>query len=189
MNCFVGPLVGGYLSRLGASLAAHGFAGGLDVMMSNGGLTGLEQAATRPVSLLLSGPAAGVLGAREAAAASGRENLITLDMGGTSADIGLVSDGAIHEASARDTQVAGYPLLMPMVDVNTIGAGGGSIAYVDEGGTFRVGPSSAGAEPGPACYGRGGTRRATDSAAPSPPSRMLTSSWDGCTRTAISGAG
>src|SRR6185312_13974614 len=101
-------------------------------------------------------PAAGILGGRWAASLAGRDRLITFDMGGTSADIGIVMDGQIGEASARDTWVAGYPLLVPMLDVHTIGAGGGSIAYVDAGGAFRVGPRSAGASPGPACYGNGG---------------------------------
>src|SRR5207244_1798631 len=87
---------------------------------------------------------------------SGGERLVTFDMGGTSADIGIVTERGVAEASARDTWVAGYPLLVPMIDVHTIGAGGGSIAHVDEGGAFRVGPRSAGASPGPACYGLGG---------------------------------
>ncbi len=109
------------------------------------------------MTLLLSGP-----GRRRARRASGRASspgasrLITFDMGGTSADIGIVTERGIAEASARDTAVAGYPLLVPMIDIHTIGAGGGSIAYVDEGGAFRVGPRSAGADPGPACYGLGG---------------------------------
>ena len=107
---------------------------------------------------LLSGPAAGVLGGGFAGAASGRDRLITFDVGGTSADIGLIVDGAYAEATARDTQIGGYPVMAPMIDIHTIGAGGGSIAYVDAGGAFRVGPESAGAQPGPAAYGRGGER-------------------------------
>jgi N-methylhydantoinase A/oxoprolinase/acetone carboxylase beta subunit len=108
------------------------------------------------VTLLLSGPAAGVLGGVWAGDLEGRKRLITFDMGGTSADIGIVTERGVTEASARDTWVAGYPLLVPMIDVHTIGAGGGSIAHVDDAGGFRVGPKSAGAVPGPACYGRGG---------------------------------
>jgi len=108
------------------------------------------------VTLLLSGPAAGILGGQWAGALAGRRRLITFDMGGTSADIGIVTEDGISEASARDTWVGGYPLLVPMLDVHAIGSGGGSIAYVDEGGAFRVGPRSAGASPGPACYGHGG---------------------------------
>ena len=110
----------------------------------------------RPVMTLLSGPAAGVLGGAWTGELSNRTKLITFDMGGTSADIGIVSDGIFAQASARDTWIAGYPLLVSMIDIHTIGAGGGSIAYADPGGGFRVGPRSAGAIPGPAAYGRGG---------------------------------
>ena len=126
-------------------------------MMSSGGVASEQAAAERPVTLLLSGP-----GRRDPRRAVGRRArraasaLITFDMGGTSADIGIVTEDGIAEASARDTWIGGYPLLVPMLDVHTIGAGGGSIAYVDEGGAFRVGPRSAGADPGPACYGHGG---------------------------------
>jgi N-methylhydantoinase A len=126
------------------------------VMMSNGGVASAETAAHRPVTLLLSGPAAGVLGGLWAGATTGRKRLITFDVGGTSADIGIVTERGVVEASARDTWVAGYPLLVPMIDIHTIGSGGGSIAYVDAGGGFRVGPRSAGASPGPAAYGQGG---------------------------------
>ena len=156
MNAFVGPGTGRYLARLESALQDEGVPGKLHVMMSNGGVASAAQAARRPVTLLLSGPAAGVLGGLWAGRRSGRERLITFDMGGTSADIGLVTEEGITEASARDTEVAGYPLLVPMIDIHTIGAGGGSIAFVDEGGGFRVGPRSAGATPGPACYGLGG---------------------------------
>jgi N-methylhydantoinase A len=113
-------------------------------------------AAARPVTLLLSGPAAGVLGGAWAGRLAGRERLITFDMGGTSADIGIVTPRGFVEASARDTWIAGFPVMVPTIDVHTIGAGGGSIAYVDPGGAFRVGPRSAGANPGPACYAMGG---------------------------------
>jgi N-methylhydantoinase A len=156
MNAFVGPKTGRYLERLTGAVEEQGVRGGLRVMMSNGGVASVQAAAGKPVALLLSGPAAGILGGLWAGRLSGRERLITFDMGGTSADIGLVTERGISEASARDTWVAGYPLLVPMIDVHAIGAGGGSIAYVDEGGAFRVGPRSAGADPGPACYGRGG---------------------------------
>ncbi len=156
MNAFVGPLTGRYLERLAASLREAGIPGELHVMMSNGGVASAAQAARRPVTLMLSGPAAGVLGGLWAAELDGRRRLITFDVGGTSADIGIVTERGVLEAQARDTQVAGYPLLVPMVDIDTIGAGGGSIAYRDHGGAFRVGPRSAGASPGPACYGIGG---------------------------------
>ena len=156
MNAFVGPSTGRYLERLSGALAAEGVPGKLHVMMSNGGVASVETAAQKPVTLLLSGPAAGVLGGLWAGETTGRRRLITFDVGGTSADIGIVTEHGISEASARDTWVAGYPLLVPMIDIHTIGAGGGSIAYVDEGGAFRVGPRSAGASPGPAAYGQGG---------------------------------
>ncbi len=157
MNAFVGPGTGTYLDRVAGSLADEGVPGNLHVMMSNGGVATARAAAERPVTLLLSGPAAGILGGQWAGELSERHRLITFDMGGTSADIGIVTERGVAEASARDTWVAGYPLLVPMLDVHTIGAGGGSIAHVDYAGAFRVGPGSAGANPGPACYGNGGT--------------------------------
>jgi N-methylhydantoinase A len=156
MSAFVGPKTGNYLDRLATSLESEGVEGELHVMMSSGGVASVHTAAERPVTLLLSGPAAGILGGQWAGALAGRRRLITFDMGGTSADIGIVTEDGVSEASARDTWVGGYPLLVPMLDVHAIGAGGGSIAYVDEGGAFRVGPRSAGASPGPACYGTGG---------------------------------
>jgi N-methylhydantoinase A/oxoprolinase/acetone carboxylase beta subunit len=156
ISAFVGPKTGSYLDRLAAGLDEQGVDGDLHVMMSSGGVAGEHAAAERPVTLLLSGPAAGILGGQWAGALADRRRVITFDMGGTSADIGIVTEDGIAEASARDTWIGGYPLLVPMLDVHTIGAGGGSIAYVDEGGAFRVGPRSAGADPGPACYGHGG---------------------------------
>ena len=156
MNAFVGPGTGSYLDRVAGSLRDENVPGKLHVMMSNGGVATAGAAAEKPVTLLLSGPAAGILGGQWAGELSERTRLITFDMGGTSADIGIVTERGVAEASARDTWVAGYPLLVPMLDVHTIGAGGGSIAYVDEAGGFRVGPRSAGARPGPACYGHGG---------------------------------
>lgn len=157
MSAFVGPGTGRYLERLDGALKAAGVEGELHVMMSSGGVASVRAAAERPVTLLLSGPAAGILGGQWAGALSGRDRLITFDVGGTSADIGIVTPDGVAEASARDTWVGGYPLLVPMLDVHAIGAGGGSIAFVDEGGAFRVGPRSAKARPGPACYGHGGT--------------------------------
>jgi N-methylhydantoinase A len=123
-------------------------------MMSNGGVAPARTIADLPVNTLMSGLAAGVLGGAWVGGLADRHNLITLDIGGTSADIGVVTDGRFAEASARDTFVAGYPILVPMIDLHTIGAGGGSIAHVDAGGAFKVGPQSAGAVPGPAAYGR-----------------------------------
>jgi N-methylhydantoinase A len=156
MSAFVGPKTGLYLERLASALEREEVRSDLHVMISSGGLASVESAAERPVTLLLSGPAAGILGGQWAGALAGRRRLITFDMGGTSADIGIVTEQGVGEASARDTWVGGYPLLVPMLDVHTIGAGGGSIAFVDAAGAFRVGPRSAGAVPGPACYGHGG---------------------------------
>ncbi len=156
MNAFVGPGTGRYLERLTGALESRDISADLLVMMSNGGVASVTSAAERPVTLMLSGPAAGVLGGLWSGELARRERLVTFDMGGTSADIGIVTEDGATEASARDTQVGGYPLLVPMFDIQTIGAGGGSIAHVDEGGAFRVGPRSAGASPGPACYELGG---------------------------------
>jgi N-methylhydantoinase A len=126
-------------------------------MQSNGGVAPARTVAELPVNTLMSGLAAGVLGGAWIGELSGRRDVITLDIGGTSADIGVVTDGRFGEASARDTYVAGFPILVPMIDLHTIGAGGGSIAYIDAAGAFKVGPQSAGAVPGPAAYGTGGT--------------------------------
>jgi N-methylhydantoinase A len=125
-------------------------------MASNGGVATPAMVSEKPVMTLLSGLAAGVLGGAWIGTLSGREKLVTFDIGGTSADIGIVVEGRFAETDARSTSIAGFPLLLPMIDIHTIGAGGGSIAYVDQGGAFRVGPRSAGAVPGPAAYGRGG---------------------------------
>ena len=156
MNAFIGPRVRDYMNRIGARMADAGIAAELHVMASNGGVATVRTVSERPVVTLLSGPAAGVLGGRWSGELSGRRRLITFDMGGTSADIGIVDEGRFAEATARDTWVAGYPVLVSMIDIHTIGAGGGSIARVDQGGGFRVGPESAGAVPGPAAYGHGG---------------------------------
>lgn len=156
LNAFVGPRLRDYVGRLERSLSNEGFAAGLHVMCSNGGVATPATVAKTPVSTLLSGPAAGVLGGAWSGALSGHDRLITFDVGGTSADIGIVIDGRFAEATARDTWIGGYPVLAPMIDVHTIGAGGGSIAFVDSAGAFRVGPRSAGADPGPAAYGQGG---------------------------------
>ena len=156
LNAFVGPRLRSYVGRLERSLSDEGFAADLHVMCSNGGVATPATVAKTPVATLLSGPAAGVLGGAWSGALSRRDRVITFDVGGTSADIGIVVDGRFAEATARDTWIGGYPVLTPMIDIHTIGAGGGSIAYVDNAGAFRVGPRSAGAEPGPAAYGRGG---------------------------------
>ncbi|HSX78805.1 MAG TPA: hydantoinase/oxoprolinase family protein [Candidatus Saccharimonadia bacterium] len=156
MNAFIGPKVRNYVQQLAGALQTAGFKADLHVMGSNGGVATAKMVAERPVLTLLSGPAAGVLGGAWSGALSHKSHLITFDMGGTSADIGLIVDGTFAEATARDTWIGGYPIMAPMIDIHTIGAGGGSIAYVDAGGAFRVGPHSAGAQPGPAAYGKGG---------------------------------
>ncbi len=158
MNAFVGPKVRNYVTRLESEIEGSGFKADLRIMASNGGVATPAMVAERPVLTLLSGPAAGVIGGDWAGALSEKRNLITFDVGGTSADIGIVTEGGFGEATARDTWIAGFPVLVPMIDVHTIGAGGGSIAHVDQAGAFKVGPRSAGAVPGPAAYGRGGTR-------------------------------
>ena len=155
-DAYVKPVIGRYLSRLEQGLAGAGVGAPLQVMQSRGGLMASPIARLRPVRLFLSGPAAGVIGARIAGATAGDTDLITVDIGGTSCDIALISKG---KALVRaDGLVDGYPVRVPMVDVNSIGSGGGSIARLDAAGGLRVGPESAGSEPGPACYGRGGAR-------------------------------
>ncbi|MCB1878343.1 MAG: hydantoinase/oxoprolinase family protein [Chromatiales bacterium] len=148
LNAWVGPLVQGYLRRL-----ADGIRGArLAVMQSAGGTMAAEQAGHHAVHMLLSGPAGGLSGAAFVAAASERKRLLTFDMGGTSTDVALI-DGAIRLTS--EARIGPWPVGVPMVDMHTIGAGGGSIAWIDDGGLLQVGPQSAGADPGPACYGRG----------------------------------
>ncbi|MBL8384524.1 MAG: hydantoinase/oxoprolinase family protein [Burkholderiales bacterium] len=143
-----------YLGAMERDLAAAGVGAPLQIMQSRGGVCGARVARQRPIRLFLSGPAAGVVGARAAGRSAGHEDLITVDIGGTSCDIALIARGApvIRPEGLLD----GFRIRVPMVDVNSIGAGGGSIAWIDAGGGLRVGPQSAGAEPGPACYGRGG---------------------------------
>lgn len=156
INAFVGPKVRAYVNSLAQRLQDAGVSSELHIMRSNGGVSTTKAAAEKPATLLLSGPAAGVLGGEWAAQLEDRDYIITFDVGGTSADIGIVTPRGISEASARDTWIAGYPVMVPILDAHTIGAGGGSIAYVDAGNAFRVGPRSAGANPGPVCYGLGG---------------------------------
>src|ERR1700733_1542781 len=156
LAAFIGPRVRSYIDRLASALTTRGVTGDLRIMTSNGGVATPAMVAERPAQTLLSGLAAGVLGGAWVGELSGRNRLITFDIGGTSADIGIVVDGKFAQTDARSTSIAGFPLLLPMIDIHTIGAGGGSIAYIDQGGAFRVGPRSAGAVPGPAAYGRGG---------------------------------
>lgn len=149
LNSYVGPVMQGYLSSLATEL--HGAR--LSVMQSSGVTCDPDFAGRRAVNLLLSGPAGGLQGARHIAAAAERTRLVTFDMGGTSTDVALI-DGRLSLTS--EGTIGAYPVGVPMVDMHTIGAGGGSIAHVDAGGLLHVGPASAGAIPGPACYGQGG---------------------------------
>src|ERR687895_1955707 len=163
LNAYVGPKVSRYVRRLEDELEARSIKTGVHFMTSASGVATPEAATARPVNLLMSGPVAGVVGGIWAGRQAGHENVITLDVGGTSADIGLAQGGKLRMKHLLDTKVGPYQAMIPMVDVDTIGAGGGSIAYVDRGGIFHVGPRSAGADPGPAAYGRGGTEpTATD---------------------------
>ena len=163
LNAYVGPKVSRYVRRLEEQLEDLDVRTKLHLMTSASGVATPEGAVARPVNLLMSGPVAGVVGGIWAGKQAGYDNVITLDVGGTSADIGLAQEGRLRMKHLLDTKVGPYQAMIPMVDVDTIGAGGGSIAYVDRGGIFHVGPRSAGADPGPAAYGRGGTEpTATD---------------------------
>ena len=154
-DAYLGPIVARYLDALGQRVAAEGLPEPL-VMRSSGGVASLEEAAAHPAVALVSGPAAGTVGAAFLARRAGFENAISFDMGGTSTDVSLIVGGRAGLAAERE--VGGLPLRLPTVDLHTVGAGGGSIVWLDSGGAIRVGPESAGADPGPACYRRGGTR-------------------------------
>ncbi len=153
-DAYLGPVVKRYLAGLADTLRGLGIRAVPLIMRSRGGIVSAALAARQPVTLFLSGPAGGVIGAGCAAERSGVRDFVSLDMGGTSNDVAVVRSGAPLLAS--EGSIGPYPVRTPMVDVNTIGAGGGSIAWIDAAGGLRVGPRSAGAEPGPACYGRGG---------------------------------
>lgn len=155
LNAYLQPLIGRYMRHLGEELRERAPNARLGINQSSGGLMSVERAADVPVRTALSGPAAGAVGAAHVARLAGKPNLITLDMGGTSADVALIRDFEAEVAFGRE--VAGFPVRLPIVDVHTVGAGGGSIAWFDRDGLLKVGPGSAGAVPGPACYGRGGT--------------------------------
>ncbi|GGF78855.1 5-oxoprolinase [Paracoccus acridae] len=156
MNCYVGPKTAYYLRDLDARLREAGVTSKLRIMQSNGGVSTVDSCARRPIRILMSGPAGGVIGGASEGEMAGTPNIITVDIGGTSADISTIPGGQLKIMNQRDTYVSGYPVLTPMIDLVTIGAGGGSVAFIDEAGAFNVGPRSAGSEPGPACYGRGG---------------------------------
>ena len=157
INAYLQPLMGRYLGRLVSNQSTKL---NLRVMQSSGGSISAEVAAAEPVRTILSGPSGGVVGALRAARAAGFKNVITFDMGGTSTDVALCDSGAIR--TTNEAVVAGLPVAVSVMDIHTVGAGGGSIARVDEGGSLRVGPESAGADPGPACYGRSMLPTVTD---------------------------
>ena len=154
-DAYLGPLVARYLRALADACRAEGLPEPL-VMRSSGGVATVDEAAEHAALILVSGPAAGAVGAARVARLAGFENAISFDMGGTSTDVCLIAGGRVERTAERS--VAGLPIRLPMVDVHTVGAGGGSIVWLDAGGALRVGPESAGADPGPACYGHGGER-------------------------------
>ena len=151
INAYLAPLMGDYLNRLGERMETTR----LRVMQSNGGAVRARTAADLPVHTIVSGPAGGVVGAFHVAAACGYPNIITFDMGGTSTDVALCEGGI---SVTREAEIDGLPVGVPIIDIHTVGAGGGSIAELDAGGALKVGPASAGAAPGPICYGKGGER-------------------------------
>ena len=155
LNAYLQPIFTAYLESLSANISKSYSGAPLGIYQSSGGMMSVDTARKFPVRTALSGPAAGAVGAVHVAKLSDRPNFITLDMGGTSADVALVRD--YDTGIGHDRKVAEFPVRLPMVDIHTVGAGGGSIAWFDKDGLVKVGPKSAGADPGPACYGRGGT--------------------------------
>jgi N-methylhydantoinase A len=159
VNAFIGPKVGGYVKSLKSSLGDIGFRGNLSIMRSNGGVMTPEVATERPVAMMESGPVGGIIASAQVGLALGLKNVISFDMGGTTAKASLVRDG--EPTLAPGYYVGGYasghPVMLPMIDVVEVGAGGGSIAWIDDIGALKVGPQSAGADPGPICYRGGGT--------------------------------
>ncbi|MFG1374705.1 hydantoinase/oxoprolinase family protein [Xanthobacter oligotrophicus] len=156
LNALLVPVVKTYTDRLAGKLKEEVPQTQVYLVQSNGGVAGLPKAGREPARLLLSGPSGGAAAARRLSAALDEPNLVAVDMGGTSFDVSVVHDGVVSMVNEGD--VDGLPVRLPMIEMRTIGAGGGSIAWVDDGGRLRIGPHSAGAEPGPACYGRGGER-------------------------------
>ena len=157
LNAYLQPLIGDYLQGLESSLGGRGFAGTILIVQSNGGVMSVDNARQRPIRTALSGPAAGVIAGAHIAAQAGQANVITCDMGGTSFDVSLVAEGQ-STLSPQTAVDFGLVVRTPMIEITTIGAGGGSIAWVDRGGLLQVGPESAGSDPGPACYGLGNER-------------------------------
>ena len=161
VNAYVGPLINRYFTLVEQAVAAKGLPEPR-IMQSNGGLTSIRGAGRRPAALLESGPAAGVSACAYLAEQMGVKNLLAVDMGGTSFDVALVVDGKPRRL--MESEVHGYAVRTPLIDIRSIGAGGGSIAWIDDGGDLRVGPQSAGSEPGPVCYGKGGVLPAVSDA-------------------------
>jgi N-methylhydantoinase A len=159
VNAYIGPTVGGYVRNLQSRLQGIGFKGELAIMQSNGGVMGPETAMRRPVTMMESGPVGGIIAGAEIGRALGYSNVVSFDMGGTTAKASLVRDGepTMSEGYYVGGYASGHPVMTPVVDVVEVGAGGGSIASIDDVGALKVGPQSAGAEPGPICYSRGGT--------------------------------
>jgi N-methylhydantoinase A len=153
VNAYLGPVMKGYVNALSGKLKNLGISVAPQLTQSNGGVIGFDAAADLPVRTVLSGPSTGVVAAQAIGRMTGIENLITFDMGGTSSDVALLTGGKCQVVN--ESVVHGYPIKAPMLDIHTVGAGGGSIAYVDNGGFLKVGPRSAGANPGPSCYGLG----------------------------------
>lgn len=162
VNAYLGPVMHNYIRRLADRLKELGLTTTPHLTQSNGGVIGFDMAARLPVRTVLSGPSTGVVAAQAIGQMTGIENLITFDMGGTSSDVALLRKGEAKLAS--DAVVHGYPIKAPMLDIHTVGAGGGSLATIDSGGLLKVGPRSAGADPGPVCYGRGATEPAVTDA-------------------------
>ncbi|MDQ8728269.1 hydantoinase/oxoprolinase family protein [Bradyrhizobium sp. LHD-71] len=162
LNAYLGPVMRNYIERLTPRLRELGMEATPHLTQSNGGVIGFGTAAKMPVRAVLSGPSTGVVGAQAIGTLAGFTDLITFDMGGTSTDVALLNDGTCKLAS--EATVHGYPIKAPMLDIHTVGAGGGSIAYIDAGGLLKVGPRSCGADPGPVCYGRGNKEPATTDA-------------------------
>ena len=150
VNAYIAPRISAYLRRLAGEAGARR----VSIMGSNGGSLPVDRAAQEPVQMVLSGPAGGVVGALAWARRAGYEDIITFDMGGTSTDVSLCPGAPLH---TREFEIGGQPVAIPVIDIHTVGAGGGSLARIDPGGALRVGPESAGADPGPICYGKGGS--------------------------------
>jgi N-methylhydantoinase A len=159
VNAYLAPKAGAYVRRLESAIQAQN-KGSLHVMQSSGGIVSAKLAAEEPVRTVLSGPAGGVIGAHRVAQLAGFENIISFDMGGTSTDVALIE--ARGPQITNESRISDVPISVPMLDIHTVGAGGGSLAWFDRGGILHVGPASAGAEPGPICYGRGEQPTVTD---------------------------